>query len=253
MNKQELIDQLTPKFTKQIATNMVNHYMDAKSEFLKGKPEYVGVKSGKFVEEVCCGLKYIVTGNIENQIKVGDIITELENIPKDSQPEEIRVTIPRVLFTIYTFRNKRNMAHSSKLDPLFMDAKFCISGIDWVLSELLRLFHNYQEEKIEKIIKEIIKKQIPIGQTLGDTTFPNDETLNLSDSFLVILYLKSKSRRDLYDYNIKFHQSKEDVITTLNNLELCRKIIGDRNNNYTITDKGIKYVEEELTEKFYRK
>jgi len=128
------------------------------------------------------------------------------------------------------------------------------------MSELLRLFHNYSEEKIEKIIKEIIRKQIPIGQTIGDTTIPFDETLNLSDSFLVILYLRSEpvDTNTLLKFNSDYypndhHPILEDTPKVLKKLKIDRYILGETYNDFVITEKGIKYVEEKLLDKILPK
>ena len=255
MDQEELVDQLIPNIDRKIAERIVKYYFDAKSAFFKRDPEIAQLKTGKFLEQVGRALKFLETNQVINdKIELDTIVTELERTPK-GLGEEIRIIIPRLIRGGYTFRNRRSVAHSSDVDPTLIDAKICIDIMDWTLSELLRLFHNYTEEKIEKIIRMIIRKQIPIGQTIGETTIPFDETLNLSDSFLVILYVKLKptARRELYDYNIKYHQVKEDAITILNNLELSRKILGDNNNDYEITDKGIKYVEEELVDKILLK
>lgn len=246
LNKDELICQLTPHIDKEIAAKIVQYYLEAKSAFLKNDFEKATLKSGKFVEEVIRALEFIVSGKVIDSISVNGMIKSLANLPQTSQKDEIRIIIPRVLQMIYTFRNKRSIAHSSKIDPLLMDAKICISSIDWVLSELLRLFHNYSDEKINEIIQQLVRKRIPYVQNIGGKTITLSEKLAPSDAFLLILnenHPNPVNKTKLYDYFVKYHSGEGDAAKILEDLEQKRLIHCDEARDYRITKIGLEYIE----------
>jgi hypothetical protein len=101
MNQQDLTDQLSARIDRQISTQIVKFYFEAKNAFYQNDYEKTLVKSGKFVEQICRGLHYISTGVVLTRIEVDQIVRTIEN--GTSQSDEIRIIIPRLMRAVYAF------------------------------------------------------------------------------------------------------------------------------------------------------
>ena len=140
-------------------------YKKIKENFWLGKDEECMEKVGKFVEITIRILEHITSGSftpIESNLKVSETLKKFENLPKQNFPESIRIIIPRVLYSLYTFRSKRGGAHIKGVNPNHIDATYVISACDWVMAELIRLYHINGEKEIEKIINSIVDRRVPI-------------------------------------------------------------------------------------------
>jgi hypothetical protein len=102
--------------------------------------------------------------------------------------DSVRLHIPRTLRLIYDVRNKRDVAHlGDGIDPTQQDATRVIRNMEWVLAELVRLFHNVSAAEASGIIAELVSKDIPLIQVFDG--YPRVlKPLKASDHLLVLLY-----------------------------------------------------------------
>ena len=91
---------------------------------------------GKFVETFVQCLQHIDTGTYETKPSVDDYLGK--KIENTSLPEGLRICAARVARSIYTFRNKRNIAHKNDVDTNTHDLAFTHQGAAWITAELLR-------------------------------------------------------------------------------------------------------------------
>jgi hypothetical protein len=154
--------------------------------------------------------------------------------------------IPRVLYSLYTFRSKRGGTHIKDVNPNHIDATFVISSCDWIISELLRLYHTDDINAIQNLINYIVERKVPIIEEFGDNIRILHTELSVADKILIILYKKHPNyvlTKDLKK-SIKT-KSPNHVTTVLNQLDNDAKIFRKEQENI-ITLKGIKYVEKTL-------
>ena len=85
-------------------------------------------------------------------------------------------------------RNKRDVAHlADGIDPNQQDATIVVRNMEWVLAELVRLYHNLEAEEAHAIIVELVSKDVPLIQEFDG--FPRVlKQLKASDHLLVLLY-----------------------------------------------------------------
>ena len=58
---------------------------------------------------------------------------------------------------VYDVRNNRDVAHlGADIDPNLMDATLVISILDWVLAELVRMYHKVSADEAQKIIDGLV-------------------------------------------------------------------------------------------------
>jgi hypothetical protein len=91
---------------------------------------------GKFVETFVQCLQQIGTGSYTAKPDVDRYLRDVEGDAK--LPEGLRICAARIARSIYTLRNKRNIAHKSEVDPNSIDLRFCYDAARWILSELVR-------------------------------------------------------------------------------------------------------------------
>ncbi len=91
------------------------------------------------------------------------LMAKLEQVT--NAPDSVRFHIPRTLRLIYDMRNKRDVAHlADGIDPNQQDATIVVRNMEWVLAELVRLYHNLEAEEAHAIIVELVSKDVPLIQ-----------------------------------------------------------------------------------------
>lgn len=102
--------------------------------------------------------------------------------------DSVRIPIPRTLRLISDVRNKRDVADlGDGIDPNQQDATMVVRNMEWVLAELVRLYHNVSAKEAHGIIVDLVSKEVPLIQEFDG--FPRVlKQLKASDHFLVLLY-----------------------------------------------------------------
>src|SRR5207249_2219977 len=72
----------------------------------------------------------------------------------------LRVCAARIARSIYTLRNKRNIAHKSDIDPNSFDLAFINQGASWIMAELLRNASGISMQEAGALIELV---QAPVG------------------------------------------------------------------------------------------
>lgn len=244
-----LSDEIQP----ELIYKLEGTYKKIKQNFWLGKDEECIEKVGKFVEITVRVIEYITTKTFtpfSKELKVSEKLKQFENLPKNKYPESIRIMIPRVLYSLYTFRSKRGGAHIKEVNPNHIDAAYVVSSCDWIVAELIRLYHTDKEKEIEKIINSIVDRRVPILQEFGEDLKILDSSLSVPDKILIILYHRhpnSVSTDELKKW-IKTKYSTH-ISTALKRLD-DNGFVFRKNKENTLTRKGVAYVEEKFKNKF---
>lgn len=72
---------------------------------------------------------------------------------------------------IYEPRSKLGAVHVKEVNPDFIDGKLTINACDWIIAELLRLYHIRDPNEVSDLISKIVKEHIPIIQKIGNEKF----------------------------------------------------------------------------------
>jgi hypothetical protein len=156
--------------------------------------QYVGLDGGRFCEIVLCILKgYLDGGNYPaSASKGGDLKAECEQLartPKVAGPDSVRITLPRALVALYQVRNNRDVAHvGGDVDANVMDATYVLHSVQWVMAELVRIFHNTTVESATSIITALVDRTIPIIWEVGGVRRVLKSNMTQEDKTLLLLY-----------------------------------------------------------------
>ena len=229
----------------ELVDELVEAFAEAKRRFYRDDLRPSEIEGARFSEAVFRILEWATTQTYtplgDTLPKVPALMARLEQatVAQDS----VRFHIPRTLRLIYDVRNKRDVAHlGDGIDPNQQDATMVVRNMEWVLAELVRLYHNVSATQAHAIIVDLVSKDVPLIQEFDG--FPRVlKQLKASDHFLVLLYWRGVDGAT-YD---ELHTWARAPMRA--NLKRTLKAIDDkdlvhlRGDRYVLTHLGEDYVE----------
>lgn len=153
-----LSTKLPPAIAHDIVTQFVQIRQDVASKTLgRSAP-------GKFVETVVQALQYLERGAFDAQPKVDDYLRNVDT-RASTLPDGLRTCTSRICRSMYTLRNKRNIAHKAEVDPNEYDLRFLVAASQWVLAEFVREFGTTTMQQAGNLVAQV---QAPVGTLVED-------------------------------------------------------------------------------------
>lgn len=174
----------------KLVDELLEAFAEAKRRFYRDDLRPSEIEGARFSEVAFRILEWTTTRKYtplgDTLPKVPSLMGRLEQAT--AAPESVRFHIPRALRLIYDVRNKRDVAHlGDGIDPNQQDATMVVRNMEWVLAELVRLFHNVSPGEAYAIIVDLVSKEVPLIQVFDG--FPRVlKKLRASDHILVVLY-----------------------------------------------------------------
>lgn len=180
---------LKSAFEPRLVDELLAAYRDAKWNFHLGGLRLSAVEGGRFCEAAFRMIEQATTSSftpLGNHIDSERVIaTALKSNASDS----IRIHIPRALRVVYDIRNKRDAAHlADHIDPNQQDATLVASILDWVLAELVRIYHRVSADEAQQIINDLVERRAPAVQSFEGFLKVLRRDLLVSDRVLLLLY-----------------------------------------------------------------
>lgn len=246
---ERFIDELiTSGIDKTTVDKLIEEYRIVKREHLLGDHEKVILHSAKVADLILALIKNNVSGKAVdvNAIRFDKLREEIRKYPKASAEDVIlTLAIPRVAESVYTIRNKKNVAHVKTVDPDFLDSSYCVSACDWMLSELVLLFSKTDPESASELINSILVKRVPTIEKFEDESIVIlRKDLSVAQEIMLTLYHYYPKRLKNTDINKSVRSSLPYINRLLANLEAQRRI-HQTEVGYKLTKLGIEVVEEE--------
>lgn len=234
---------------------IIDVYIELKKRYAKSffSDEYdaVGISSGKFCEYVYRFLEFEIfkkytpfdkhISNFPNELN------KLTQAPSTSANESIRVIIPRALLLVYTLRNKRGIGHiGGDVHANEIDIATIVKNTDWVVCELIRIYHNLSLEEAQLIVNSLNIKMLPDIWNIDGKKRILKVGLSFSEKTLLLLYNEldnSANIKDLFNWaeysSLSMYKSK--IIKTLHKEKLVE--FDEKSLIVTISPKGIHNIE----------
>jgi hypothetical protein len=130
-------------------------------------PDTTGLKIGKFCEVCLRLLQHVVTGTFTAFGKqIPNFADECRNIIQapaaPTVVESLRVVVPRALVFLYTMRSKRGIGHvGGDVDANAIDIATMVRTADWIICELIRVYHSLSLEEAQDLVDGISVRQLP--------------------------------------------------------------------------------------------
>jgi hypothetical protein len=191
------LDAALLKIPAQFRSRILASYLEIKERFAKSafdsEFDTAGLSAGKFCEAVLRFLQNALTGtsipfgtHIQNY---ADECRKLIILPAAAGAESLRVIIPRALVFLYTLRGKRGIGHvGGDVEANAIDAATIVRIADWVLCELVRLFHEIPLEHAQAIVDTLSTRNIPEIWEVGGKKRILRNDLTFKQQVLVMTY-----------------------------------------------------------------
>lgn len=183
-------------FDRKLVDEFLEAYQEAKRNFYVGGLRLSEVEGGRFCEAAFRFLEQATKGNftaLSQPLDVEKLIVRLANLPRGSQPDSIRIHIPRALRVVYDIRNNRDAAHlADGIDPNLQDATLVVSLIDWVLAEFVRIYHAVSATEAQTIVESLVIRSAPATEDFDGFLKVLRPELKASEYVLLILYERGK-------------------------------------------------------------
>ena len=239
---------LKAQFDPRLVDELLSAYQEAKRNFFLGGLRLSAVEGGRFCESAMRMLQQATTGRftpLGQLIDSDRLFQQLKDIPRGTQPDSIRLNIPRVIRVIYDIRNGRDAAHlADDIDPNLQDATLVISNIDWVLAEFVRLYHDVNADEAQRIVDGLVVRAVPAVQDFDGFLKVLNPNMKASQFVLLLLYERGSSGALFSDIQAWVRPSmRSNLRTTLRRLVDDSAFVHDDGAKYYITALGIKEVE----------
>jgi hypothetical protein len=176
---------------------------------------------------------------------------KLEEADKSKYTDSARITIPRVLVGLYDMRNRRGVGHvGGDVSANHMDAEYVRHTAQWLMAELVRLFHALDVSEAAKVVDALVDRTVPVIWEVGAVRRVLDESLSLADSTLLLLYSSIDGETDRQLASNLEQDRLANYRRVLDRLHSGRLVEFDRSSGLVkISPKGSKYVEESVLPK----
>ncbi len=242
------------KVEKTFRSRIVKTYSDVKKNFSEYRFESAGMSGGKFAETVLRFLQKELTGTYtpftQPITNFADECRKLVSLPQTAGNESQRVVLPRALLFIYTLRNKRGIGHvGGDVDANKSDATTIARVADWIMCELIRIYHSLSLEDAEALVHSVSTRNIEdIWEIAGKKRVLRPD-LSTKDKCLLLVYScidAGVAAEDLCDW-VKYSHLPMFKKRVLEPLDKACLIEYDRDTDFVfISPIGIKEVEEKI-------
>lgn len=241
-------DGLVATLDPGVVDELLGAYEEAKSNYYLGGLRLSAVEGGRFCEAAFRLLQQRAFGRFDplgQQLNADAVTKNLASLPAGTQPDSVRLHIPRALRVVYDVRNNRDAAHlGDGIDPNLQDATLVVGVLDWVLAELVRLHHNVTAEDAQRMVGDLVTRQAPVVQDFDGFLKVLRADLSASPRCLVLLYQrgnKGATYEELSDW-VK-PAMRRNLRRTLGALVHKKSWVHQAGDRYTITRTGQQEVE----------
>jgi len=233
---------------------IIKNYLELKSRHAQNMHDAAGLSAGKFCESVVRllqhELKEPVTPFGKRILNLTNECDSFAQVPKTVGNDSLRIVIPRALALLYTLRNKRGIGHvGGDIDANAIDGTTIARVADWVVCELIRLFHTMSLEEADAFVTSVASRDIPdVWEVAGKKRVLRAD-LDFKEKTLLLLYSSTESAvlaEDLFAWSkySNFNVYKARVLRPLDNENLIEY---DRETESAILSPlGVKRVEEQI-------
>ncbi|MGA2467665.1 MAG: hypothetical protein ABSH06_25375 [Thermodesulfobacteriota bacterium] len=220
MNSQRIQALLESAYPKEIVSHIVKSFSEVEAGFRIEKWKNSELDAGHFVEAVRRLIEHQLQGrytSFANSISAFSQ-TVLNKYESCAGPEEYRILIPRLLYSMYCIRNKRGVGHISAISPNKLDATYILHAAKWVLAELVRLAGVSSPEEAKQLTDQVLERKVDLIWEDDETFMVLDKKLKTRERILLCLY--KHDRLPMEDLRLKVgYKNKTHFIRIIANLE----------------------------------
>lgn len=218
------------KFRKRIIDSYTEIKRRHREASFGSSIDAAGLSAGKFCESVIRLLQHELTGN---SVRFGkhipnfpDACRKLITLDASSGAESLRIIIPRALVFLNTMRGKRGIGHvGGDVEANTIDLATIVRVCDWIMCELVRVFHSLPIEDAQAVVDSLATKQIPDIWEIAGRKRILRAGLNYKQKTLLLLYSQAESAalaEELFEWSEHSHMPafRRDVLNAMHKSKL---------------------------------
>jgi hypothetical protein len=247
-----------PTFLGGIPATLQSELLDAYTEIVRNyrerRWEPSELNAGKFCEVVYTILRGHVDGSYPKKAakprNMVDACKALENADQAVYSRSVRIQIPRMLVAVYEVRNNRGVGHvGGDVNANNMDATCVLHICQWMLAELVRIFHATTVDAAAQLVDTLVQRIVPVIWAVDGKYRVLDTSLSMKEKTLLLLYHHPSAalrESDLCAWAEHSNSSvyRRDVLRPMHTMKLIEYDAGSR--SVTLSPKGIALVETTL-------
>ncbi|MCU7493307.1 MAG: hypothetical protein HF300_15915 [Ignavibacteria bacterium] len=228
---------------------LIESYNEIQKNFIEQRWEPSELNGGKLCEIIYTIIKGYIGGTYppapSKPNNMVDACRALENTPNITR--SLRIQIPRMIIALYEIRNNRGVGHvSGDVNPNHMDAVAVLYMSKWLMSELVRVFHNADMVTASEIVDSLVERKSPIVWEVDGKRRILKNGLTFKDKTLVLLHSANRhlQESELIEWLeiVKPSNYRRDVLIPLHKEKLLE--YNNSTKDIYISPKGIKYIED---------
>jgi hypothetical protein len=238
-----------------LRTPLITEYQTIVQNFLEQRWLPSELSGGRFSEIVYT----ILDGNAKKKFAAApfkppnfvEACRKLESNAQPHIPRSFQILIPRMLPALYEVRNNRSVGHvGGDVDPNHMDSVAVLSMCNWVMAELVRVFHGLTIAEAQKVVDALAEVRIPVIWSDGNVKRVLRPDLNLHEQILLLtaVSVPDVSSKELIEWIEE--DDKAYFMKTLRGLHKKRRLeFDEKTDRVKILPPGAKFVQDLVRKK----
>lgn len=256
MDSNSLVTQIAPPVDVNLAESLFAEFVDIERRFVLGDWEPVTLNGGQFAEIVSRIIYHIDSGNLNRRKGVDPCMRYVEDPDNNNSHvfpgRRASLHLCRVIRTIYKLRSQRGAVH---IDPNYtaneLDSTLVVYLVRWAMAEMLRIFWNGNRDEVSKVIREIIRYDVPAIFVMDNRQLVLRTDCTAEEEILLLLHNVGESGMTRTEVGTSIPKSPPTITRALKILESSnvRAIIKRVDGRYILTPNGTRRIHEELSGK----
>lgn len=228
-------------------------YREVERNFRERRWTASELQGGRLCEAAYSILRGYFDGNFpDSPCKPADFLTscrKLEQASSRDYDRSRRIQIPRMLIALYEVRNNRGVGHiGGEINPNHMDAVCVLHMSKWIVSEMIRAFHDVSIDKAEKLVEGLTERHIDLIWEVDGIKRVLNSDCSSEDKTLLLLYseihgVNAKELCNSIEYS-NYSVYKKSVLKKMHKCKLLE--YDEKSDKVTISPIGVKKVECDL-------
>lgn len=234
-----------------LRTALLEEFNKVTRNFREGRWEPAELNGGKLCEIVYTILRGHVDGRFPAKpSKPRNMVDACKDLEKATGfPRSVRIQIPRMLIALYEIRNNRNVGHvGADVDPNRMDASVVLGLSQWIVAELVRIFHSVSTDEATRVVEGLVERTLPLLWEVEGVTRVLVPGMSAKDKALALLYgsLGPQQVRWVLD-SIEYKNASQFRSTVLKTAHRAKLIeFNQKADTVELSPLGIRYVEDKI-------
>jgi len=256
MKPAALINELSPPLDDLLTKALFSEFVDIQRRFVLGEWEHATLDGGQFAEIASRIIYHIDSGNLNHRKTVDRCLRYIE----DPQSKNVHhfpsrqdsLYLCRTIRTIYKLRSSRGAIH---IDPEYtaneLDSSLILSITRWIISEILRIFWNGNAPTVARIIREIIRFDVPAIIEIDDQSLVLQTNCTAEEEVLLLIHNAGERGLSRQEVGKSAMIAPPSVTRALKQLLLPtkRQIFKRNDGAFVLTPNGAKRIQESLSGK----